>query len=189
MPEARSSYLPTLTLLAVLPLLACGGSDDQAAHTSEDPAGSRAGEAAVAQEPGDEASPATSTETSETDDRLGRALDHPERYYGVYANPAAANRDWFVTAAERPKYAEQAPEVPPGYLAVGAMFGDVAPWHMKTLSDTEFVQAWADHSPDPATVEFELGDDGNAVAMTFTNEQLASEGRLERKGDLPEDWE
>ncbi len=52
-----------------------------------------------------------------------------------------------------------------------------------------FEQAWADHSPDPATVEFELGDDGNAVALMFTNEQLASEGRLVRQGSLPEDWE
>jgi hypothetical protein len=186
-----SPKLIVLLLFASLVFPACGGSDNRAALASGDSGEPRPGETSVAQAPVDEKAPATSADANpDTSPTLGEPLDHPERYYGLYANPNTPNRQWFVTEAVRSKYAEQAPEVPPGHLAIGAMFGDVAPWHMKTLSDTEFEQAWvSDFQPEPVTVEFELGDDGTAVAMTFTNEQLASQGRLERQGGLPEGWE
>jgi hypothetical protein len=127
--------------------------------------------------------------TPDAGDPLGEPLENPESYYGLYANPDTPNRQWFVAEAKRPAYAEQAPEIPPGYLMIGAMFGDVAPWPMRSESDTEFVQAWvSDFQPEPVAVEYELGGDGSAVAMTFTNEQYAGEGRLVRQGDLPEGW-
>jgi hypothetical protein len=70
------------------------------------------------------------------------------------------------------------------------MFGDVAPWHLRTLSDTEFVQAWVPPGqPEAVSIEFEIDADGRAVAFRFTNQQNASAGRLERVADLPEGWE
>jgi hypothetical protein len=72
------------------------------------------------------------------------------------------------------------------------MFGDVAPWHLRTVSEREFVQARVpdDHQPTPVAIEFELDADGHAVAFRFTNAEYAtSYGRLERQGDLPDGWE
>jgi hypothetical protein len=133
--------------------------------------------------------PETSAATEEATD-LGPPLEHPELYYGLFANPETPNRQWFVAEAKRPWYAEQAPEVPPGHLALGAMFGDVEPWYLKALSGTEFEQARVpDQQAEPVAVRFELDDDGKAIAMTFTDEQTSSEGRLERVGDLPDDWQ
>ena len=59
---------------------------------------------------------------------------------------------------------------------------------MKTLSTTEFEQVWA-MGAEPIVVIFELGTDGTAVAMNFTDEGYASMGRLERQGDLPAEWQ
>lgn len=188
--EIKLKELVTLALLSSVALTACGDPEDQSVRTTRESPESLPAVVADEDSSSDRENPTRPlTETPDSGHVLGEPLDHPEHYYGLYANPNTPTRQWFVAEAKRPKYAEQAPEVPPGYLAIGAMFGDVAPWHMRTLSDTEFEQAWADHSPDPAIVEFELGDDGNAVAMAFTNDQLASEGRLVRQGDLPEGWE
>lgn len=121
---------------------------------------------------------------------LGMPLAEPERYYGVYATVAEPNRSWFVAAAKRPPYAEQAPEVPPGYLSLGAMFGDVAPWHLKTLSATDFVQAHpGPGQTEPLAIRFELDAEGRAAAFTFTQGAYAPPGRFLRVGDLPDDWE
>ena len=121
---------------------------------------------------------------------LGMPLAEPERYYGVYATEAEPNRSWFVAAAKRPPYAEQAPEVPPGYLSLGAMFGDVAPWHLKTISATEFVQAYpGPGQAEPVAIRFELDSEGRAAAFTFTGGAYVPPGRFLRVGDLPDGWE
>lgn len=120
----------------------------------------------------------------------GEPLTEPERYYGVYANPDRPNRAWFVAEAKRPIWAEQAPDIPPGHLEVGAMFGDVAPWPMKTVSETEFEQkSPGEYQPEPVRVEFEIDGEGSALAMTFIGDSPPEEGRLERTGDLPEEWQ
>ena len=121
---------------------------------------------------------------------LGMPLAEPGRYYGVYATEAEPNRSWFVAAAKRSPYAEQAPEVPPGYLSLGAMFGDVAPWHLKTLSATDFVQAHpGPGQTEPLAIRFELDAEGHAAAFTFTQGAYAPPGRFLRVGDLPDGWE
>ncbi|MDX1642780.1 MAG: hypothetical protein R3244_00335, partial [Thermoanaerobaculia bacterium] len=121
---------------------------------------------------------------------FGEPLQNPERYYGVYASADEPNRAWFIAEAERPWYAEKAPPVPPGHLMIGAMFGDVAPWYLRTVSQTVFERAeTGGPSSDPLRIEFELDGEGNAVAMRFTNEDPITEGRLERRGDLPEEWQ
>jgi len=186
-PVTRSKpYLASI--LAAMALVACAGSGESSnaaggARTDE------AGDSGSATETTDGASATATSSTANVDDRLGPPLASPERYYGVYANPATPNREWFVTEAKRPEYADRAPEVPPGHLAIGAMFGDVAPWYMRTLSETTFEESWVpDSQPGPVTVEFELDGEGHAVAMTFTGEMFPSEGRLERVRDLPEEW-
>jgi len=169
-------------------LFACGGGTDAPSGKTGQSSGSRS-RTASSNEGNGGLDPQAPAETA-GDQRLGAPLADPSRYYGVFASADRPDRQWFVTMAKRPKYAEQAPEVPPGHLALGAMFGDVAPFHLKTLSDTGFEQAWvSDYQPEPISIEFELGDDGRAVAFTFTDTTNASLGRLERQGDLPEGWE
>lgn len=189
MRALRKVSFPLLVCLVAGVAIACGGTGSETSDASDGPSATPAGEAAA--RPAHEAGRSAVAEVAAAaaDDPFGTPLESPERYYGVYANPAKPDRKWFVTEAKRSPMAEQAPEVPPGHLAIGAMFGDVAPWHMKTLSETTFEQAYVNSfQPEPTAVEFELRADGRAVAMTFTNSQMASEGRLERVGDLPEGW-
>ena len=188
---SSSNQLIVSVFVIVVTLVACGGPAEErspASQGSNAPGSIEAPEAAPPTAAGDPASAAPLS--SKAHELLGQPLTDPPRFYGLYANPDTPNRQWFVTEAKRPEYAEQAPEVPPGYLMIGAMFADVAPWQMKTLSETEFEQAWVpDYQPEPAAVVFELGDDGRAVAMKFTDPQNAAQGRLERQGDLPQDWQ
>ena len=123
-----------------------------------------------------------------------RAQDHPlgepradlERFYGVYGDGESA-RNFFVAPAEMPPGSER--QLPDGYLMVGAMWGDVAPWYMKSLSDLRFEQQWVSSYQDaPLRVAFELGPDSSAVALTFET-MFADRGRLQRIGDLPEGWQ
>ncbi|MDZ7842401.1 MAG: hypothetical protein U5R46_16500 [Gammaproteobacteria bacterium] len=115
---------------------------------------------------------------------LGEPRDDLERFHGVYGD-GASNRNFFVTAAEPPRYSEQ--EIPPGYLMIGAMWGDVAPWYMKSLSETRFEQQWVNPGGEPITAVFEVDGDGKARALVFET-VFADRGRLERVGDLPEGW-
>lgn len=124
-----------------------------------------------------------------SDSRLGPALEAPEDYYGVYASPERPSRAWFIAEAKRPVYAERAPEVPPGHLMLGARFGDVAPWQMKTVSYTKFEQArLSPGQEEPVVIEFRLDADGRAEALRFTGGMLAADTWLQRTGDLPDGW-
>lgn len=185
MHETRPTRHLISVVLTTLVLVACGGATNEAASESGNSSGSPGNQGVEAGHP-------DQTEASDpsASDRWGEPLDHPERYYGLYANPATPNRAWFVTEAKKPAEAEQAPEIPPGHLMIGAMWGDVAPWPMRTLSETEFEQAWvSEYQPEPVAIRFELGEDGSAVTMEFTDDQMASQGRLVRQGDLPADWQ
>lgn len=177
MTGIRQTLVCASIVLTVLAVGACGASEPS-------------GEAATTPATQTRDAPAARSEASEpaaADDRFGPALEAPQLYYGIYAAAETPEREWFVTEAKRPQYAEHALEVPPGHLMIGALFGDVAPWQMRTLSATEFEQAWVAEGQSPVTVRFDLDADGRAVAMTFTDPTLGDEGRLERRGDLPED--
>lgn len=131
---------------------------------------------------------AVATIASAQDDEfpLGEPRDDLERFIGVYGDPGDENgRDFFVAPAKRPEYAEE--QLPEGYLMIGAMWGDVAPWYMKSVSDVRFEQQWVNPASEPVIAEFELGPDGNAVALRFET-WFDDRGRLERIGDLPEGW-
>jgi hypothetical protein len=123
----------------------------------------------------------------EGDHPLGEPRADLERFYGVYGDPDNPGRDFFVKEAEAPIWMERL-NIPPGYLMIGAMWGDVAPWYMKSLSETEFEQGIVPgHQEEPLAVTFELGEDSTAVALTFKM-MFDDRGRLERIGDLPERW-
>jgi len=120
---------------------------------------------------------------------LGKPRDDLERFYGLYGDPDNPGRDFFVVEAKRPKFAEQAPEIPPGYLMIGAMWGDVAPWYMKAVSETRFEQQTLGdfQPPEPIVVVFEAAEGQNAAAITFET-VFVDRGRLKRLGDVPEEW-
>lgn len=114
-------------------------------------------------------------------DTLGTPRDDLQRFFGVYG-VAGGHRNFIVAEA---RAAAGDKPVPPGYLMVGAMWGDVQPWYMRSLSDTRFQQAYVGPYQDaPLVVEFHTDGDGRAVALTFTG-MFEDRGRLERIGDLP----
>jgi len=120
---------------------------------------------------------------------LGEPRDDLERFFGLYGDADHPGRDFLVLEAKRPKWAEQAPEIPPGYLMIGATWGDVAPWSMKAVSDNRFEQqSLGDLQPaEPIVVVFEAAEGQNAVAITFAT-VFSDRGRLKRLGDVPEEW-
>lgn len=161
-----------LTCVVAVTLWACGGSNDQANQPVETE---------------------TIAAASKADSfYLGEPRDDVQRFFGVYGdpnNPTELRGQFFVTEAKRPREAEQAPEIPPGYLAIGAMWADVAPMSMMSLSDSTFQQIdLSDFAPaEPTVVEFEFGADGKATALTFTTGFQEFRHRV-RIGELPEGW-
>ncbi|NBB92826.1 MAG: hypothetical protein GVY32_06645 [Gammaproteobacteria bacterium] len=117
---------------------------------------------------------------------LGQPRDDLERFHGVYGSDDRPGRDFFVTRARN--QAIEGREIPPGYLMVGAMWGDVAPWYMKSVGDLRFEQQWTNPGAEPLVVEFVTGRDGQARGMRFVGGFLADRGEVERQGDLPEGW-
>lgn len=182
MAKSGISLISAAMLLAVA---GCGDGEEAGGGVAAEPA-TRAGSASGASAP---VETGTTKPDVAAESPLGAALDRPERYYGLYAAPSRPDRDWFIAEARKPEYAEFAPDVPPGHLMLGAMFGDVAPWHLKTLSETEFVQARMNPGQsEPIVIEFRLGADGGAEAFRFTGGGFARDEWLERTGQLPEDW-
>lgn len=136
----------------------------------------------------------TTRQEAESGFHLGEPLADVQRYVGVYGDPNAPDEgrgQFFVAEAKRPRGAEQAPEIPPGYLAIGAMWADVAPMNMKSLSESRFEQVDLSSFPpaELAVAEFEFGADGQATTLTFTRGSGLTEfGTRERLRDLPDDW-
>jgi hypothetical protein len=116
---------------------------------------------------------------------LGAPRDDLGRFYGVYGEPDG-RRNFFVAEARSQPDARN--PVPSGYIMIGAMWGDVAPWYMRSLAETRFEQVYvSEYQAEPLVVEFELGPDGRAVALRLET-MFDDRGRLERVGDLPEAW-
>lgn len=117
---------------------------------------------------------------------LGEPRDDLERFYGVYGSDDRPGRDFFVTRARN--RAMEGREIPPGYLMIGAMWGDVAPWYMKAVGELRFEQQWTNPGAEPLVVEFVTDGEGRAVGMRFVSGFLADRGQVERHEDLPEGW-
>ena len=111
---------------------------------------------------------------------LGPPRTDLARFFGVYGDPAQQKtpRNVFVT------------RTCDGRLMFGAMWGDVAPWTMRSLGDRRFVQAWKTYEDEELIrLEFHLGDARKAAALTHTLTFGKGPARVQRLGDLPEGWE
>lgn len=128
---------------------------------------------------------AISTAAAQNAPDRGEPRDDIDRFTGLYrAEGEAEHRTWFVAEAQDP-HAETA--IPPGYLMIGASWGDVAPWYMTSVGDTTFARpAYNEWNPD-IVVEFVSGPDGRARAYDITYGDEPTR-RIERVGDLPEDF-
>ena len=126
--------------------------------------------------------------TAQEAGRWGEGRDDLARFHGLYGTPGDPNgRNYFVAEARAPRGADV--KIPEGLIMIGAMWGDVAPWIMKSLEDTRFVRpGWNEYNPD-IHVRFETGPDGKATAMIFEDFEHEDRKRLERIGDQPEDFQ
>ncbi|HSH40603.1 MAG TPA: hypothetical protein VK973_00560 [Arenicellales bacterium] len=165
-------------------LAACAGQCAmQWAQCERDAASGSRNDAAGSSEPGEPDSEPRGEAQADVSDVLGEPRDDLARFHGVYGD--GSGRDFFVAEAARPEYAEQ--QLPRGYLMIGAMWGDVAPWYMQSVSETRFEQQWVNPGGEPIVARFEIDDDGNARALVFET-VFADRGALPRTGDLPEGW-
>jgi hypothetical protein len=104
----------------------------------------------------------------------GEARNDLERFTGLYGEPAEKNehrRLWVMVSCD-------------GHLVSGALWGDVAPWWMKTEGDKAF--SYAD-SFVKLNMEFETDANGKAVRMGHDLSYMKTP--LERLGPVPDDWE
>lgn len=160
-------------LAVLLPLAACGQETDQDPPPHEEASASEVG--GGARRPADP--PAAADGSPEADDR-GAPRDDLARLVGVYGDPNAQER------LPRNFFVDQTCD---GRLRFGAMWGDVAPWVMKSLSDTEFEQAVLQpYETEPIRLEFHLDADGRAEGLTHT---FGQRSRIRRLGDLPVEFD
>jgi hypothetical protein len=97
-----------------------------------------------------------------------------ERFTGLYGDPEEKNENrrlWVMVSCD-------------GYLVSGALWGDVAPWWMKSEADNIFTYA---DSFFKLRMEFKTDEDGKAIRMIHDLSFLKTP--LERLGPIPEDWE
>lgn len=182
MLSPKSFGLSALVLTAGLAVAACGQGTEEKAAGNEEPS-AETGETSSAPATASHTA-ATATAEKDEDNASGAEVD-VENYTGVYGDPENPGRDFFVAPAKPMPGTEM--EIPPGYVMIGAMWGDVAPYYMKPASETRFEQQWVGDFGEQKIVEFELGEDGTAVALTFET-VFEDRGRLERLRDLPEKW-
>lgn len=103
----------------------------------------------------------------------GEARDDLERFTGLYGDPEESNENrrlWVMVSCD-------------GYLVVGALWGDVAPWWMKSASDKAF-----SYSDTFTNVEMEFETDGSGKALRMIHNLSFLKTPLERLGPAPEDW-
>lgn len=117
--------------------------------------------------------------------RWGTPRADLDRFHGLYGTPGDPNgRNYFVAKARAPYGSDL--KIPDGLLTIGAMWGDVAPWIMKSLEDARFLRpGWNAYNPD-IHVRFETDGDGKATAMILEDFEYEPRTRLERIGDLPD---
>lgn len=119
---------------------------------------------------------------------LGPGRDDLARFQGVYGDPSAQDQ----ATTPRNFFVDRTCD---GHLRLGAMWGDVAPWSLKSVSETEFVEGFIpDGQPAAIRVQFQLTGDGRPTGLTHNmNEVWALAGepartRIARLDDLPPEW-
>jgi hypothetical protein len=104
-------------------------------------------------------------------ERQGQPRDDLDRFKGVYGDPAEAESTrqlWVNVSCD-------------GYLVVGAMWGDAAPWWMRSESENVFT---LEDSFNNIRIEF-----GTSESLQMNHNLEFMESPLQRVGDLPEDWD
>jgi rubrerythrin len=105
---------------------------------------------------------------------LGESRSDLKRFTGLYGDPEEGNetrRLWVMESCD-------------GYLVSGALWGDVAPWWMKSEGDKVFTYS---DSFNDISMEFVTDENGKAMKMIHNLSSLKSP--LERVGPLPDDWD
>ena len=103
----------------------------------------------------------------------GEARDDLERFTGLYGDPEESNENrrlWVMVSCD-------------GYLVIGALWGDVAPWWMKSVSDKAF-----SYSDSFSNVEMEFETDASGKALRMIHNLSFLKTPLERFGPIPDDW-
>lgn len=180
MPSSELQHLAACAGQCAMAWSQCNSTDGSAAHVQESRAKPSADEN---REPSEQEA---ATEPPSEAYALGEPRDDLERFHGVYGSDDQPNRDFFVTQASNPR-GEGRP-IPPGYLMIGAMWGDVAPWYMKSVGKTRFEQQWTSPGSEPLVVEFDTDAEGHVVSMRFVEGFLSDRGEVQRNGELPEGW-
>lgn len=104
-------------------------------------------------------------------ERQGQPRDDLERFKGVYGNPdepEATRQLWVNVSCD-------------GYLVSGAMWGDAAPWWLRSENENVFTM---EDSFNNIRMEFTPG--GDDLEMIHNLDFM--ENPLQRIGPLPEDW-
>jgi hypothetical protein len=104
----------------------------------------------------------------------GESRSDLKRFTGLYGDPEEGNetrRLWVMESCD-------------GYLVSGALWGDVAPWWMKSERDKVFTYS---DSFNDIRMEFVTDENGKAMKMIHNLSSLKSP--LERVGPLPDDWD
>ena len=115
-----------------------------------------------------------SKEENEALDYKGEARNDLERLTGLYGDPLETDKNrrfWVMVSCD-------------GYLVIGALWGDVAPWWMKSEGDNIFTYS---DSFNNIRMEFTTDKNGKATKMIHNLPSLKTP--LERLGPLPEDWD
>lgn len=117
----------------------------------------------------------STTKRARSQNDPGPSRNDLARFHGVYGDPTQQKRtpkNFFVF------------ETCDGRLQFGAMWGDVAPWIMKSVDDKIFVQAKLQPGEEKALrLEFEVDEDGQVKALGHSLDWR--ESPLIRLGDLP----
>lgn len=104
----------------------------------------------------------------------GESRNDLKRFTGLYGDPNESNKTrrlWVMESCD-------------GYLVSGALWGDVAPWWMKSEGDNVFIYS---DSFSNIKMEFMTNENGKATKMIHNLKALKSP--LERVGPIPDDWD
>ncbi len=101
----------------------------------------------------------------------GPARTDLARLTGIYASAEAPNRELFVT------------RTCDGFLVVGPLWADTAPWDLRSQGGETFSFRQGELQ---FQLEFATGSDGAARQLSHTIRGLASP--MQRRGPLPDDW-
>jgi hypothetical protein len=105
-------------------------------------------------------------------ERQGEPREDLERFKGVYGDPddpESTRQLWVNVSCD-------------GYLVSGAMWGDAAPWWMRSESDNVFTMKDSFNN-----IRMEFGSGTGGFQMNHNLEFM--ESPLQRLGPLPEDWD